>query len=111
MPGHRVYHIQIQSVDHQHPRIEEAFRKYFNRADETVKNDEVQIIVAHPNVLRYFLCRSLQLPPETYGRYSLGDCSITYLTIDASGVVVCRTVGDMGHLSEEAETKQTRFLW
>ena len=125
LPGHRVYHIHIQAVDREQPRIEQAFRKYFYRAttrsctqstpskkEQLSDKDQIEIIVGHPNVLRYFLCRSLQLPPETYGRYSLRECSITYVTIYPNGVVSCRTVGDIGHLSSSnvPDTKE-RSLW
>ena len=57
-----------------HPRIEEAFQKYFYRAsheedkvpDDTTDGDgeeqerclhEFEIIIGHANVIRYFLCR------------------------------------------------------
>jgi hypothetical protein len=45
-------------------RIEAAFRKYIHRADVEQKNDSVEIIVCHANVIRYFVCRALQLPAE-----------------------------------------------
>lgn len=45
-------------------RIEAAFRKYFHRADPEQLEDSYDIIVCHANVIRYFLCRALQFPPE-----------------------------------------------
>ena len=113
MPGHRVYQIQIQAIDQQHSRIEQAFHRHFYSATETRKkddDDEIEILVSHPNVLRYFFCRALQLPPETYGRYTLSPCSITYVAIYPNGVVLCRTVGDAAHLSS-TDGKKDRFLW
>jgi serine/threonine-protein phosphatase PGAM5 len=61
-------------LDLHHPRIEEAFQKYFYRApydDEEGPEDdadadgrkqekclhEFEIIIGHANVIRYFLCR------------------------------------------------------
>ena len=38
-------------------RIEAAFRKYFHRADIDQKEDTVDVIVCHANVIRYFVCR------------------------------------------------------
>ena len=38
-------------------RIEAAFRKYFHRADVDQKEDTVDVIVCHANVIRYFVCR------------------------------------------------------
>jgi serine/threonine-protein phosphatase PGAM5 len=72
--------INSTATDANHPRIEEAFRKYFYRApfpedevdpakDENAlastekdaapeeERHEFEIIVCHANVIRYFLCR------------------------------------------------------
>ena len=38
-------------------RIEAAFRKYFHRAPPTQKEDTIEILVCHANVIRYFVCR------------------------------------------------------
>ena len=38
-------------------RIEAGFRKYFHRADPDQKEDSVEVIVCHANVIRYFVCR------------------------------------------------------
>lgn len=38
-------------------RIEAAFRRYIHRADPKQKEDSVEIIVCHANVIRYFVCR------------------------------------------------------
>jgi serine/threonine-protein phosphatase PGAM5 len=89
------------------PRIEEAFQKYFYRStdENSVQNHvnkhdkhEFEIVVCHGNVIRYFFCRALQLPPEAWLRLSTYNCSLTYLMIKPSGNVSCRMLGDIGHL-------------
>lgn len=88
-------------------RIEKAFQKYFHRSTDKMskqnhsnKNDkhEVEIIVCHANVIRYFFCRALQLPPEAWLRFITYNCSLTYVMIKPSGTVSCRMLGDIGHL-------------
>jgi serine/threonine-protein phosphatase PGAM5 len=59
---------------------------------------EFEVLVGHGNVIRYFVCRALQLPPEAWLRLSVFNCSITYITIQPSGYVSVRMVGDTGHL-------------
>jgi len=54
-------------------RIEAAFRKYFHRAPPSQKEDSTEIMVFHANVIRYFVCRALQLPPEAWLRMSLAN--------------------------------------
>ncbi|GAX20193.1 serine/threonine-protein phosphatase PGAM5 [Fistulifera solaris] len=98
----------IQVTDQNHPRIEQAFTKYFYRQSELPEEDapqhEFEIIVCHANVIRYFLCRALQLPPETWLRFCPFNCSLTYLTIRPTGSVSCRFLGDIGHLPVSLQT-------
>ena len=65
---------------------------------------EFEIIVCHANVIRYFLCRALQLPPEAWLRLCVFNCSLTYLTIRPTGSVSCRMLGDIGHLGYDHST-------
>jgi serine/threonine-protein phosphatase PGAM5 len=97
-------------IEEGHSRIEAAFENYFHRADEPVEvvsdstssggngeeeddtmamhpQHEFEIIVCHGNVIRYFFCRALQLPPEAWLRFSPFNCSLTYLTIQPTGTV------------------------
>ena len=101
---------------------ERAYQKYMHRAPEPTiadsgSNDEgkeasgdskeekepetkheFEVIVCHANVIRYFLCRALQLPPEAWLRLCTLNCSLTYLTIRPTGTVSCRMLGDIGHI-------------
>ncbi|CAG5135356.1 unnamed protein product [Candidula unifasciata] len=79
-------------------RIESAFRKYFYRADPGQKEDSYEIIVCHANVIRYFICRALQFPPEAWLRFSLANCSITHIVVRPSGRVSVSGAGDHGHI-------------
>ncbi|KAK9296984.1 hypothetical protein QLX08_009170 [Tetragonisca angustula] len=81
------------------PRIEAAFRKYFHRADFSQEKDSYTILVCHANVIRYFVCRALQFPPESWLRLSLNHASITWITIYPDGIVKLLTFGDSGHLN------------
>lgn len=120
VPGGKASSGAIEKVDEQHPRIEAAFRRYFYRwvedeedehevdgnnsdyddddADEQRPKHEFEVIVCHANVIRYFLCRALQIPPEAWLRLCTFNCSLTYLTIRPTGSVSCRMLGDIGHL-------------
>jgi len=74
IPGGPVKPAVVEMTEAHHPRIEDAFQKYFYRApfedgegpeednseegEEQEKNlHEFEIIVGHANVIRYFLCR------------------------------------------------------
>mmetsp|Transcript_29719 Transcript_29719/g.44074 ORF Transcript_29719/g.44074 Transcript_29719/m.44074 type:complete len:168 (-) Transcript_29719:6-509(-) len=123
IPGGKARPSVIDKTDECHPRIEAAFEKLFYRApqpqnvrewtsneeqpkdDESVKvKHEFEIIVGHANVIRYFFCRALQLPPEAWLRLCIFNCSLTYLTIRPTGTVSCRMLGDIGHLGYDHST-------
>ncbi|SCU72780.1 Serine/threonine-protein phosphatase PGAM5, mitochondrial, putative [Trypanosoma equiperdum] len=82
--------------------VEEVFKKYFHRPlkDES----SVEVIVGHANVIRYLVCRALQLPPEAWLRISLPHCSITSLVIGANGHVSLSSLGSAGHLPVDMVT-------
>lgn len=138
LPGGRVSESTIAKTDETHPRIEASFRKLFYRAppppmtkDEessgaesssswsiTKKKEdrckhEFEIVICHANVIRYFLCRALQIPPEAWLRLCTFNCSLTYLTIRPTGTVSCRMLGDIGHIPYGMSTfsMHTGYNW
>ncbi|KAM4634329.1 serine/threonine-protein phosphatase PGAM5, mitochondrial-like [Polymixia lowei] len=86
-------------------RIEAAFRHYIHRAAVEQTEDSYEIIVCHANVIRYFVCRALQFPPEGWLRLCLNNGSITWLTIRPSGRVGLRMMGDSGFMPPEKLTR------
>ncbi|XP_020894586.1 serine/threonine-protein phosphatase PGAM5, mitochondrial isoform X2 [Exaiptasia diaphana] len=85
-------------------RIEAAFRKHVHRADTMQSGDTIEIYICHANVIRYFICRALQFPPEGWLRMSIGHCGITTMTIRPNGRISLRSMGDTGHLPPEKIT-------
>ncbi|XP_073484612.1 serine/threonine-protein phosphatase PGAM5, mitochondrial-like isoform X2 [Aquarana catesbeiana] len=82
-------------------RIEAAFRNLIHRADPKQEEDSYEIIVCHANVIRYMVCRALQIPPEAWLRMSLNNGSISYLVIRPTGNVCLRMLGDSGFMPPE----------
>ncbi|XP_071502022.1 serine/threonine-protein phosphatase PGAM5, mitochondrial-like [Diadema antillarum] len=85
-------------------RIEAAFRKYFHRADPEQVKDSYEIIVCHANVIRYFVCRAMQFPPEAWLRISLNHGSLTWLSLRPSGRVSLKFLGDVGFMPADKVT-------
>lgn len=81
---------------------EKAFLKYFHRP--TTDRHTTELIVGHANMIRYFLCRVLQIPPEAWLRFSLPHCSLTIINIAGTGDVSVSAVGDAGHLPPSHQT-------
>ena len=115
-------------------RIESAFRKYVRRAvdgkqgEKTDVKSEVQqtgsanasgdspletssqenhefiLLVCHQNVIRYFLCRALQLPPEYWLRFRGDNCGLTEIIIYPDGRISLGKFADVGHLDITQQT-------
>ena len=85
-------------------RIEAGFRKYIRRADPSQKNNSIDVLVCHGNVIRYFVCRALQLPPEAWLRFAVHNASITTITVQPTGRVHVSGLGESGHLPPDKLT-------
>ncbi|CDW58005.1 His Phos 1 domain containing protein [Trichuris trichiura] len=87
-----------QSSPNYGPRIEAAFRRYFYRPTTDQTADSYEIFVCHANVIRYFVCRALQIQSSAWRRMSIANCSITWIKISQSGRVNLRSLGDTGFM-------------
>uniref|UniRef100_T1J2W9 Serine/threonine-protein phosphatase PGAM5, mitochondrial n=1 Tax=Strigamia maritima TaxID=126957 RepID=T1J2W9_STRMM len=96
LPGHK--------IESDGERIEKAFTKYFHRADHRQTKDSYELVVIHGNVIRYFVCRALQFTPDAWTRFTLNNCSITWLVIHPNGRVELKAMGDAEHLPPELIT-------
>ena len=97
-------------------RIEAVFRKYCHRVTDYKKKpkegaekvdvvepvgdveEEYIVLVCHQNIIRYFVCRALQLPPEAWLRFRGSNCGITEIIISDDGRVALEKFADVGHL-------------
>ena len=112
---------QQKEIHENHDRIERAFQKYFHRrlssttdgasslSSSPLVDHEFEVIVCHANVIRYFVMRALQLPPEAWLRLSLFNCSMTYLIVQPNGYVTARLIGDTGHIPYDETTFSGSF--
>lgn len=55
-------------------------------------------------MIRYLVCRALQLPPETWKRIAVWNASITVLEMYSDGRVSLRFFTDIGHLPTDLVT-------
>ncbi len=88
-------------VTRQLNQAERAFARYFHRADS---RDEQEILVTHGNLLRYFVCRALDLPAERWTSLEIYNCGITEFTIESNGRTQLVSHNDSGHLPHYLKT-------
>lgn len=59
---------------------------------------DICLLACAGNVIRYFVMRALQLPPEAWLRTAVYNASITVIHIYPTGRVSLYSLGDVGHL-------------
>lgn len=62
------------------------------------------IVVAHGNVIRYWVCKALGVDPKKWIQMDLQQCSITTIRVDKSGDAVLLGFADIGHIPLEQRT-------
>ncbi len=82
--------------------IERVYRQLFEPAGQ---QDEYEVVVCHGNVIRYFACRVLQVPPSTWMSMEIYNASITSVEIDRYGNSILLSYNETGHLSESLKTE------
>ncbi|EER12438.1 hypothetical protein Pmar_PMAR001236 [Perkinsus marinus ATCC 50983] len=71
--------------------------------EDLTKGHEYYIVVCHMNVIRYFVCRALQLPPEAWLRMGGENCGITEIIGFSKAVNAPAQSGTSSGLSDPFE--------
>jgi serine/threonine-protein phosphatase PGAM5 len=91
----------LEQIPTDFEQARQAWEKYFIPAKGKARND---IIVCHGNLIRYFIMRALQAPPEGWIQMDIYNCSICEITIDAKGCARLISHNDSGHLHADQVT-------
>jgi serine/threonine-protein phosphatase PGAM5 len=79
----------------------QAWEKYFIPIHGM---DRHEVIVCHGNILRYFVMRALQVPPEAWIKTDVYNCAISEVIIREDGEMLLLSHNDHGHLPPEMKT-------
>jgi serine/threonine-protein phosphatase PGAM5 len=82
-------------------QAERAFERHFRKARGSDRHD---IIVCHGNIIRYFVCRALQAPPESWVNTDINNCGISEIAIKPDGRIMLISHNDTGHLPYDMKT-------
>ncbi|KFM70646.1 Serine/threonine-protein phosphatase Pgam5, mitochondrial, partial [Stegodyphus mimosarum] len=77
----------------QKKRLDQAFQKIFHRPSIVASSHNYEIIISHSTVIRYFICKLLQIDPATWERFFVPHCSISWVKILGNGVISIKSVG------------------
>jgi len=85
--------------------IDEGFAPEKEEKTEAEKPEhEYEVICCHMNIIRYFVCRALQFPPEAWLRMRGDNCGITEIIVYPNGRVSLGRFSDAGHLKNDQIT-------
>jgi len=82
-------------------QAERAFERHFKKARGADRHD---IIICHGNIIRYFVCRALQAPPESWVNTDINNCGISEIAIKPDGRIMLISHNDTGHLPHDMKT-------
>jgi len=92
----------VRKITRERKNLEKVFNQLFKPAGS---KDEYEVVICHGNVIRYFACRVLQVPPAVWMSMEIYNASITSVEIDRYGNSILLSYNESGHLSERLKTE------
>jgi serine/threonine-protein phosphatase PGAM5 len=75
-------------------RADVAFGRFFR----TSRTDRNEIIVCHGNLIRYLVCRAMNVPPLRWTRMNSNHCAITRILVRGTGAIRIVAYNETAHL-------------
>ncbi|MGH2522771.1 MAG: histidine phosphatase family protein [Anaerolineales bacterium] len=94
-------HLSPETIEQEGQQAQRAFEKYFRQAR---RGERHEVVVCHGNIIRYFVCRALQVPPEAWANTDIHHCGLSQVEIRPDGRVKLISHNDTGHLPESMRT-------
>ena len=88
-------YISENDVDQWKRQADEAFDRYFK---STRRSDKHEIIVSHANLIRYLICRALDVQPDVWFNMIIDNCGISEIRIEPGNRIMLVSINDVGHL-------------
>ncbi len=76
-------------------QADSAFDRFFVPASE---DEDHLVLVCHGNLIRYLVCRAIDIPVVRWTRLETNHCGITRCAIDDDGRIRLVSMNDVGHL-------------
>ena len=75
-------------------RADAAYARFFR----TSRADRFEIVVCHGNLIRYLLCRAIEVPVVRWTRLNSNHCSMTRIIVRDSGTIRVVSYNETAHL-------------
>lgn len=94
-------HLKQDDLDACATRLQTAFDELFAPSPEGDRND---LVVAHGNVIRYFVTRVLGVDPTAWLGLAIANCSLTVVKVLPDGTTILLSYSDVGHMPPNLQT-------
>lgn len=97
-------HTDVKKLAKDKAQAERAFKKYFKATRG--KKDVVEVLVCHGNIIRYLVCKVLDIDPIKWRTMDILQCSISVVEIRSKGTnrSLLRSHNDVGHIPKPQRT-------
>jgi serine/threonine-protein phosphatase PGAM5 len=86
-----------ETINANKKRVEQAFEIFFTAPDEDAEAT-YELLVCHGNILRYFVCKALDINVDTWAKININHCGITSISIDSQGRMRLLTHNETRHI-------------
>jgi broad specificity phosphatase PhoE len=80
---------------------ERAFSFYIRR---TTGADKHEVLIAHGNLIRYLVCRTMDVDATAWAAMTSYNCGITRIMVESNGLCSLITYNELGHLPSDLHT-------
>ena len=80
---------------------ERAFSTYVRR---TTGHDRHEVLIAHGNLIRYLVCRAMDVDATAWSSLTSFNCGVTRIIVESNGLCSVISYNELGHLGPELMT-------
>jgi serine/threonine-protein phosphatase PGAM5 len=92
----------IDEVPEKRAIADQAFETFFHPASNIADNI---VLVCHGNLIRYLVCRALDIDPDRWSNMHINHCSLTSVLIEPDGNMMLVSYNETGHLPKHMKTE------
>jgi serine/threonine-protein phosphatase PGAM5 len=78
-------------------RVDQAFETFFTAPDADADPSN-EVLVCHGNILRYLVCKALDINVDTWAKININHCGITSISIDSQSRMRLLTHNETRHI-------------
>jgi len=94
------YEVPASERHEDRARAEAAYARFFR----TSRTDRLEVVVCHGNLIRYLVCRAMEIPVVRWTRMNSNHCSMTRILVRDTGAVRVVSYNETAHLPAKMVT-------